>query len=318
VEIGRKDLMEDALMPMEYLLNNITFAYVDLAHVIVTRKSLAHKLLQEAVDLFAGGAVQHLRLTKFPISQIAEAFPLIQTSKHTGKLLLTVEPEQRVSLIELKPSSVQLHSETTYIVIGGLGGLGRRIVDWMAEKGARHIVIFSRSDQMDSEAQSFLNRLRSVGVNVRVDRCDVTSEASLNQTLGNIWATSPPIRGLIQAAMVLHDILLDDMTVKHWNKTTSPKVRGIWNLHTLLPDDLDFFLMLSSVVSIVGNIGSSNYAAACSFQDGRAHYRRRLVCQPSSPVMSVKIPRWPLPFVETAWGMLRCRNLILSRSCYPK
>jgi NADPH:quinone reductase-like Zn-dependent oxidoreductase len=276
VEIGRKDLMEDALMPMEYLLNNITFAYVDLAHVIVTRKSLAHKLLREVMDLFAGGAVQHLRLTKFPISQIAEAFRLIQAGKHTGKVLLTVEPEQRVPLIEPKPSSVQLQSEATYIVVGGLGGLGRRIVDWMAEKGACHIVIFSRSAQIDSEARSFLDRLGSVGVNVRVDQCDVTSEDSLNQTLGNIRATLPPIRGLIQAAMVLHDILLDDMTVEHWNKATSPKVRGTWNLHTLLPDDLDFFLMLSSVVSIVGNIGSSNYAAACSFQDGLAHYRRRL------------------------------------------
>ncbi|KAI6783592.1 uncharacterized protein J7T54_005621 [Emericellopsis cladophorae] len=269
VEIGRKDLMENALMPMEFLLNNITFAYVDLAHVIVTRKSLAHKL-------FASRAVQPVKLTKFPISQIGEAFRLVQAGKHTGKVLLTVEPEQKVQVVEPKPLPVQLHSDATYLVVGGLGGLGRRIVDWMAEKGARHIVIFSRSAQVDSEAHSFLNKLESLGVTVRVDQCDVTLEDSLDRTLTNIRDTLPPIRGLIQAAMVLHDVLLDDMTVEQWCKATSPKVRGTWNLHTSLPHDLDFFVMLSSVVSIVGNIGSSNYAAACSYQDGIAHYRQRL------------------------------------------
>lgn len=298
VEIGRKDLMEDALMPMEFLLKNITFAYVDLAHVIVTRKSLAQELLHEVMDLFARGAVHPVRQTKFPISQIAEAFRLIQAGKHTGKVILTVEPEQKVQVggrqralqlcrtdsmltfetqvIEQRPIPIQLHSDATYIVVGGLGGLGRRIVDWMAENGARHLVIFSRSAQVDPETQSFLDRLGSSGVTVRVDKCDVTSEDSLNQILANIRKTLPPIRGLIQAAMVLHDVLLDDMTVEQWCKATSPKVRGTWNLHTLLPQDLDFFIMLSSVVSIVGNIGSSNYAAACSYQDGIAHYRQRL------------------------------------------
>lgn len=96
VEIGRKDLMEDALMPMEYLLKNITFAYVDLAHVIVTRKPLAKKLLQEVMDLFSRGAVKPVKVTKYPISQIGDAFRLIQAGKHTGKVVLTVEPEQKV------------------------------------------------------------------------------------------------------------------------------------------------------------------------------------------------------------------------------
>lgn len=171
---------------------------------------------------------------------------------------------------------VKLQSNGTYIVVGGLGGLGRRIVDWLAEQGAGNIVIFSRSAKVDEETQSFLDRLKTSGVTVRVDKCDVTSEDSLKQTLANIRDTLPPVRGLIQAAMVLHDILLDDMSVEHWCKAMSPKVQGTWNLHTQLPEDLDFFIMLSSVVSVVGNIGSSNYAAACAYQDGIAHYRQRL------------------------------------------
>jgi emericellamide synthase (highly reducing iterative type I polyketide synthase) len=86
----------------------------------------------------------------------------------------------------------------------------------------------------------------------------------------------PPIRGLFQAAMVLHDILLEDMAVEQWCKVTAPKIQGTWNLHKLLPEDMDFFVMLSSVVSMVGTVGAGNYASACAFQDGIARYRRRL------------------------------------------
>ncbi|KAI9162667.1 BcPKS11, polyketide synthase [Paramyrothecium foliicola] len=299
VEIGRKDLMENALMPMEFLLNNITFAYVDFAHILATRTMLAHQLLGDVMKLFASGAVQHVRQTKYPISEMAAAFRLIQAGKHTGKVILTVEPENKVKVSKLnefrarqgrlvvpsKPLSVQLNSEATYIVVGGLGGLGKRLVDWTAEKGARHIVIFSRTAQPDSDTQNFLNKLTAQGVIVRVERCDVSSEESLKQALATIQKTMPPIRGLFQAAMVLQDILLEHMTVEQWCKVTAPKIQGTWNLHKLLPEDMDFFIMLSSVVSMVGTVGAGNYASACAFQDGIARYRRRL----GMPAYSVNI-----------------------------
>ena len=170
-------------------------------------------------------------------------------------------------------------------MVGGLGGLGKRLVDWTAGKGARYIVIFSRTAQPDSDTQSFLDKLASMGVMVRVEKCDVSSEESLKQAVATIQKTMPPIRGLFQAAMVLQDVLLEDMTVEQWCKVTAPKVQGTWNLHNLLPDDMDFFIMLSSVVSMVGTVGAGNYASACAFQDGIARYRRRL----GMPAYSVNI-----------------------------
>ncbi|KAH8177899.1 KR domain-containing protein [Sarocladium implicatum] len=276
VEIGRKDLMEDALMPMEFLLKNITFSYVDFAHIIDVRKPLAREVMGEVMALFALGTIEPVRLTRFPISQIGDAFRLIQAGKHTGKVILTVEPEQTVPAVEPKPRLVELQSNATYIVVGGLGGLGRCIVDWLAERGAPYIVIFTRSAIVPEDAQPFLQRLSSSGIVVQIEQCDVSSEDSLAQAVCNMRESLPPVRGVIQAAMVLDDVLLDDMTVDQWRRATEPKIRGSWNLHKLLPQDLDFFVMLSSVVSIVGNIGSSNYGAACSFQDGLAHYRQRL------------------------------------------
>ncbi|TGO47720.1 hypothetical protein BOTNAR_0510g00040 [Botryotinia narcissicola] len=276
VEIGRKDLMENALMPMEFLLNNITFTYVDFAHILATKTWLASQLLGDVMKLFASGAVQHVRQIKYPISEMAAAFRLIQAGKHTGKVVLTVDPEVKVQVVPSKPTSVQLNPDATYIVVGGLGGLGKRLVDWTAEKGARHICIFSRTAQPDSDTQSFLDKLTSMGVKVRVEKCDVSSEESLKKAVATIQKTMPPIRGLFQAAMVLHEVLLEDMTVEQWCKVTAPKVQGTWNLHKLLPDDMDFFIMLSSVVSMVGTVGASNYASSCAFQDGIARYRRRL------------------------------------------
>lgn len=98
VEIGRKDLMDDALMPMEFLLKNITFAYVDLALVIEKAKPLAQRLLRDVVSLVSAGAVRPVMITRLPISEMEAAFRLIQAGKHMGKIILTVSEDQKVKV----------------------------------------------------------------------------------------------------------------------------------------------------------------------------------------------------------------------------
>lgn len=99
IEIGRKDLMEDALMPMEFLLDNITFAYVDFAHMLATKTKMAAHLMAEAVKLFTNKIVPRpTQITKYSISEMAAAFRLMQAGKHTGKVILTVEPEAKVQV----------------------------------------------------------------------------------------------------------------------------------------------------------------------------------------------------------------------------
>jgi emericellamide synthase (highly reducing iterative type I polyketide synthase) len=98
VEIGRKDLMDDALMPMEFLLKNITFAYVDLALVIEKAKPLAQRLLHDVVGLASAGAIHPVTITTLPISEMEAAFRLIQAGKHMGKIILTVSEDQKVKV----------------------------------------------------------------------------------------------------------------------------------------------------------------------------------------------------------------------------
>jgi NAD(P)-dependent dehydrogenase (short-subunit alcohol dehydrogenase family)/acyl carrier protein len=163
----------------------------------------------------------------------------------------------------------------SYLIAGGSGGLGRAIVRWMADRGAKHIIIASRSGATSEAAREVLAELGAKGVNVVAMQCDVSSESSLAGMLEDCTGRGmPPIRGCINAAMVLQDaIFQDSMTFAQWDLTMRSKVQSSYNLHRLLPQDLDFFVLLSSLAGVVGQMGSANYSAGCSFQDALARHR---------------------------------------------
>ncbi|PCG95659.1 Acyl transferase/acyl hydrolase/lysophospholipase [Penicillium occitanis (nom. inval.)] len=273
VEIGRKDLMDDALMPMEYLLKCVTFAYVDMALVIAKAKTLAQRVLHDVIELINAGAIGPVSIMTMPISKLEDAFRLIQAGKHIGKVILTVEEDQKVKILPPRPETAKLKSDATYIVVGGLGGLGKRIVLWMAERGAKNIVTFSRSGTMNEQVLSLIESAKELGTTVYVKKCDVSDEDQLKLVISELKDKLPPIRGIVQSAMILEDSVFDEMTYQQWLGAVNPKVKGTWNLHKALPSTLDFFVMLSSAVALGGNVGQSNYSAACAFQDALAHYR---------------------------------------------
>ncbi|KAK0701265.1 hypothetical protein B0H67DRAFT_655916 [Lasiosphaeris hirsuta] len=276
VEIGRKDLMDDALMPMSFLLKNVTFAYVDLTGVIEHNKPLARHILSSVADLAAAGHIRAVPLTVMPISEIETAFRLIQAGKHTGKVILTVEDGQKVKAVPPAPVPAHLKADATYAVVGGFGGLGRAVVLWMASHGARNIIALSRSGAKDQQSLSFIREMGAKGIKVVGKACDVSSKERITNLVQEIERDGmPPIRGIIQSAMVLRDALFQDMTAEDWNSALAPKLRGSVNLETVLGQDLDFFIMLSSTVAVCGNIGQSNYAAGCGFQDTLARQRVR-------------------------------------------
>ncbi|KAK4169040.1 polyketide synthase [Cladorrhinum sp. PSN259] len=275
VEIGRKDLMDDALMPTQFLLRNVTFAYVDFAAVIDQNKPLAGRLLRSVVALASAGSIRPVTITTMNISEIESAFRLIQAGKHMGKLVLTVDDDQLVMAIPPVPDRLSLKEDATYIVAGGLGGLGKALVTWLADCGAKHILTLSRSGGRDTRSAEVIDEMRARDVTVVTQACDIASEeqvAAVVQAVND--GQLPPVRGIIQSAMVLRDSMFQDMTSQEWNEALAPKVRGTINLDNAFGSGgrLDFFAMLSSAVSVAGNFGQSNYAAACSFQDSLARH----------------------------------------------
>jgi NAD(P)-dependent dehydrogenase (short-subunit alcohol dehydrogenase family)/acyl carrier protein len=165
-------------------------------------------------------------------------------------------------------------SDATYLITGGLGGLGRLTARWMIDQGAKSLVLVGRT-ALDSAAAFFEDLVRP-GVQLKVMRADVSKEDEVAGVLEAVKTTMPALRGIIHAAGVLDDGMLMQQTWSRFAAVMAPKVRGSWILHRLtLNMPLDFFVLFSSAISLLGSAGQSNHAAASAFQDALAHHRRR-------------------------------------------
>ena len=233
------------------------------------------RVLKNSFDLVREGTVGLIKpTTVYKYSEMEKAFRLMQQGKHLGKIVLKVDPDDLVPVIPRNPHPMTLDANATYVLAGGLGGIGRALAEHLAKNGAKHIAFISRSGDAKPEAKKTLADLEKLGVHPTTYACDITDHNSLEAVVRQMSAECPPIKGLVQAAMVLNDIYFEEMEHEPWSATARPKIQGSWNLHKLMPKDLDFFVMLASISGIVGNGSQSNYAAGNTFQDGLAHYRR--------------------------------------------
>jgi NADP-dependent 3-hydroxy acid dehydrogenase YdfG/acyl carrier protein len=164
-------------------------------------------------------------------------------------------------------------ANATFVISGGLGGLGRNIACWLADQGARHLLLLSRSGGQTEKGKDLIQHLERKGVQVLAPKCDISDELSMEAALLACRSQMPPIRGCIQAAMVLRDALFEGISHQSWHESLGPKVQGSWNLHQQLPQGMDFFIMLSSIAGILGTTGQANYAAGNTFQDALARHR---------------------------------------------
>lgn len=177
------------------------------------------------------------------------------------------------------PSSslVNLDSEATYLVTGGLGGLGLYVADALSRSGAKHLVLMSRRgnlESLDGERAELINRLQEQGVNITVANVDVADEAALADLVGELSQAANPLKGVVHAAGISDIALAHEMTFEQWQKVTQAKLEGALNLHNATAGvDLDLFVVFSSIASVWGSGGMAHYAAANHFLDGLVDYR---------------------------------------------
>lgn len=171
-----------------------------------------------------------------------------------------------------KPKNI-FHSESSYLVAGGFGGLGRGIIRWMARRGVRYLVILSRSGARSEAAKTLVRELHDQGIAVSTPAVDISDLNSVQEALLALQGDMPPIKGCIQATLALRDNFWPNLSFEDWKVSTDSKVTGSWNLHVALPSDLDFFVLMSSVNGVFGNRGQANYAAGNAFKDALAHHR---------------------------------------------
>ncbi|KAF2797876.1 hypothetical protein K505DRAFT_405502 [Melanomma pulvis-pyrius CBS 109.77] len=248
---------------------------VDIAAIARERPQLLKRTLADIAKLLRNGKIQPvLPIKTFGISETATALQALQKGDVHGKLVIMPREDELVLAPRLKGQNNLLRSDATYILIGGTGGLGRSIARWMLGRGAKHIVLLSRSGSVKGKAKEQIDELNAAGANIVVRRCNVADKPDVESLVSTGLTDLPPVRGLIHGAMVLHDVLFEKMAYDQYASVIESKVQGAWNFHHALESiPLDFFVVISSAAGAVGNRGQAAYAAANTFLNGFTQYR---------------------------------------------
>ncbi|KAI8269455.1 Highly reducing polyketide synthase [Colletotrichum sp. SAR11_239] len=277
LEIGKADLFANTGLDMKPFLDNKSYIGVNLLDFENNPTPRAVALWEDTAKLIHNGSVKPIApIQLFTMAEVEKAFRYMQAGKHMGKVVVRVDDADMVPAVPRTPR-VDIQADATYVV-SGVGGICKEIGRWLAEKGAKHLVLLSRSAASSEENKAFASELqRTYEANTYAYDCDVGNKAALQQVLDDLKSKNvPEIKGCVTGAMVLRDTLFDKMTADHVRTTVGPKVHGTWNLHELLPRDLDFFVMLSSLAGVMGHRGQGNYGCGNIFQDYFASYRRSL------------------------------------------
>jgi NADPH:quinone reductase-like Zn-dependent oxidoreductase/NAD(P)-dependent dehydrogenase (short-subunit alcohol dehydrogenase family) len=295
VELGKRDMTVNMRLEMRHFEKNVAFTGLDVP--LHTHFEEKRRTWTELMAWYAEGRIHAPRpITTFGIAETETALRTMQAGRHMGKLVLVPRPGETVRVVRRDDAGGDFlrGEDASYLLIGGLGGIGRAIALYMIEHGARNLIFASRSGATSEKARDCVAQLKARGANVAVFACDVSESADVDRVLEECARTMPPIRGLIHAAMVptvslpisfcspailtkAQADLFENMTLDDYNAAMRPKVDGIWNLHNRLSrTDVDFFIMLSSVVGLVGNPSQAAYVAASLFLDAFADFRNQL------------------------------------------
>ena len=186
-------------------------------------------------------------------------------SRHVARLAKPGFFEDQNVSLELKPNA-------SYLITGGMGALGLQVAQYLATHGACHLVLTGRSGVSTDDQRTALQALEDAGVKIEVIAADIANSEDVKRVL----ASMPDLRGIVHAAGVLDDAMLMQQSPDRFQKVAGPKINGAWHLHTQTKDQtMDFFILFSSVASLLGSPGQSNYAAANAFMDGLSHHRKQ-------------------------------------------
>ena len=265
LELGKREIWTqeqvDAIKP------GLNYVPYDLGDVMQDEHMTILEMLQAIVESIEAGELAPLPVTAFSIQEAKQAFRYMAQARHIGKVVVTHPAQANVG-------APLFHAEATYLITGGLGGLGLRLAERLVERGARHLVLIGRSAPSEA-AQTTLDALRSQDVVVHVASVDVSDAKAVHDLIADIKSNMPPLRGIFHAAGVIRDAVILMQDWANVEKVLAPKVAGGWNLHEATRDiTLDYFVLYSSIAAILGTVGQCAYVGANLFLDRLAAFRR--------------------------------------------
>ncbi len=277
IEIGKRDIYQNSRIPLWPLRKNASFHVVAMDAIFSGDEKRTRQILETIAELVEQRALQPLPFRSFPACRIDSAFRLMAQGKHTGKVIVSFPEPFVVRRGEPLAPSFEVKPDGAYLITGAFGGFGRVLAEWLADCGAKHLVLASRSGAATPAAVAFVNKLRARDVDVQVVKADAGSPDDVKRLLAEITAAGHALRGVFHLAMVIDDAPMASLTRERMIKVIAPKAHGAWLLHEgTLGMELDCFVMFSSLASVFGNSAQANYAAANAFLDSLAHHRHAL------------------------------------------
>lgn len=274
VEIGKRDVYEHTRVDLYPFRRNLAFFYVDLLLMSANAPARIGDLLRTIYGLVADGTLPTPEHSERPLAEAATAIREMSSAQHTGKLILTV-PREIQSGVATPPTQAKVfRTDGSYIVTGGVGGLGLFLAAAMASAGCGRIILSSRS-QPNPQAQKTIDRLRANGADVVVECGNIADPQTAGRLVSAATATGLPVRGVLHAAAVVDDATLANITGDLIDRDWMPKVHGAWHLHNATSGQpIDWFCSFSSVAALFGSPGQGAYAAANSWLDAFTAWRR--------------------------------------------
>jgi polyketide synthase 5 len=274
VEIGKRDIYGDTRMGLFPFRRNLTFYAVDLGLLAYSHPDRFRRLLTTVYRLTADGSLPPPECTHYPLADAGTAIRAMSGAQHTSKLVLDVPATGRIRVV-VPPARAQVfRRDGAYVVTGGLGGLGLFLAEQMASAGAGRIVLSSRT-QPTPQALERVEAIRVTGTDVVVECDDIAEPDIARRLVATATATGLPVCGVLHAAAMIEDAVLSNITDELVERSWAPKVYGVWNLHNAtVGEPLDWFCCFSSAAALVGSPGQGAYAAANSWLDAFARWRR--------------------------------------------
>lgn len=162
------------------------------------------RLIGQTVQLYEEGKIKQAKPTQvLSYDRIEEALRTLQSGRGMGKIVLVPSPTDIVPIVPEQPANYKFDSHATYFLAGGLGGIGRSIGQWMASKGAKHIVFLSRTGKITESVQKMIDELDSKNCQAHIFACNVSDSERVKAVVEEVTKTLPPIKGCVQGSMVL-------------------------------------------------------------------------------------------------------------------
>ncbi len=272
VELGLRDAIAHAQLDLAPFVRGIGYTLVNLGELILHAPDRVRELFEEVLEHVRTGVLAPLPQREAPLSSAPQLLWEMGRGRHIGKFVVRVGEPERAELA--RKGRALVSADASYLITGGLGGLGLALARSLAEQGAGELILIGRGGVCRDDQRAALRELEALGTRVRVEAIDVADREPLARLVAGLPAERP-LRGIVHAAAVLEDAMLVNQTLEGFERVLSPKVAGAWNLHAVSEGlELDFFVLYGSVASALGAPGQANYVAGNAFLAALARHRR--------------------------------------------